>query len=235
MSDLRLWLKEIGLGRRVRTLAERDIGLGVLSEIDAMGRARRCVFKLGAGVLVAAALPRAVFAVEEAHGVPLGAPDAPVTIIEFFSFSCSHCRRFHHEVFPDLRRRWIDPGKVRFVLRDFPLNLAALKAAQAAWCGGAARYVVLHDALWSAWNDWIGDDPVDDGLVAVLAGQGIEAGAAWRCLVDPELERRALASYLHGAQTWGVDRTPTFIINGEKYPGFLPLARFETIPGPILP
>jgi protein-disulfide isomerase len=165
----------------------------------------------------------------------LGSAHAPITVIEYFSFSCPHCERFHREVFPAIRERYVETGRIRFVLRDFPLNLAALKAAQAAWCGGRERYVELHDALWAEWSAWIDEAEPDDALVRILVDRGLAPDAARACLGDRELETGVLRTYLLGAQAHGVDRTPTFIVNGEKHTGFIPLARFERILDKIAP
>ena len=159
----------------------------------------------------------------------LGDPDAGITVIEYFSFSCSHCARFHREVFPAIRERYLETGRVRFVLRDFPLNLVALKAAQAAWCGGRERYFELVDALWAEWQSWIDLEVPDPELVRIVAARGLAPEKVEACLTDPSVEKRVLASYLRGARDHGVDRTPTFIVNGENFRGFIPLARFEHI------
>ncbi len=159
----------------------------------------------------------------------LGNPDAGITVIEYFSFSCSHCARFHREVFPAIRERYLETGRVHFVLRDFPLNLVALKAAQAAWCGGRERYFELVDALWAEWQSWIDLEVPDAELVRIVAARGLAPETVEACLTDPRVEKRVLASYLRGTRDHGVDRTPTFIVNGEKFRGFIPLARFEHI------
>lgn len=159
----------------------------------------------------------------------LGSADAPITVIEYFSFSCPHCERFHREVFPAIRERYVATGRVHFVLRDFPLNLVALEAAQAAWCGGRERYVELQDALWAEWSAWIDLEKSDRELARILVAQGLAPEAARACLADPKLETRVLETYRLGVQAHGVDRTPTFIINGKKHTGFIPLARFERL------
>lgn len=162
-----------------------------------------------------------------AEDVILGNPGSPDVVIEYFSFSCPHCERFHREVFPLVRAKYLDTGRLLFVLRDFPLNIAALKAAQIAWCGGRDRYVALHDALWADWESWIGLEAPDEALVRIASENGIAREAAVACLTDAEIERRVLESYLDGARNHGIESTPTFIVNGRRYRGFLSFERFE--------
>lgn len=162
-----------------------------------------------------------------AADVILGNPNSRDVVIEYFSFSCRHCERFHREVFPLVRAKYLDTGRLLFVLRDFPLNIAALKAAQVAWCGGRDRYVVLHDALWADWESWIRLETPDEALVRIASEHGIAREAAVACLTDAEIERRVLESYLDGARNHGVESTPTFLVNGRRYRGFLSFERFE--------
>jgi protein-disulfide isomerase len=173
-------------------------------------------------------------AAEAAGGVPVGAedvvlgnPDSRDIVIEYFSFSCPHCERFHREVFPRIRARYLDTGRLLFVLRDFPLNLPALKAAQTAWCGGRDRYVEIHDALWADWDSWINLPAPDDALVRIATEHGIAPEAAAACLADPAIEQRVLESYLNGERAYGIEGTPTFIVNGKPYRGYLSFERFE--------
>ena len=200
---------------------------------------RRAIFLAAVAVsLVAVALVAAFLFVDQRRSlavsidegdVVLGSPEAPVTIVEYFSFSCSHCARFHREVYPALRDRYVETGLVRFVLRDFPLNEPALKAAQAAYCAGPDRYLELTHALWESWDAWINRSDPEIGIVETLQSHGLEAEALEACLRDSELETRALLSLKQGSEEFGVDRTPSFVINGETHKGFMPLARFEEI------
>jgi protein-disulfide isomerase len=162
-----------------------------------------------------------------AEDVVLGSPDSRAVVIEYFSFSCPHCERFHREVFPLIRAQYLDTGRLLFVLRDFPLNLPALKAAQTAWCGGRDRYVEIHDALWADWDSWINLPAPDDALVRIAAEHGIAPEVAAACLTDPAIEQRVLKSYLDGERTYEIEGTPTFIVNGKPYRGYLSFERFE--------
>ncbi len=89
--------------------------------------------------------------------IAFGSHDAPITVVEYFSFSCSHCARFHRETYPELKRDYIETGKISFVVRDFPLNLSALTAAALARCIGPERYFDTIDVIWTRWDDWINE------------------------------------------------------------------------------
>ncbi len=159
----------------------------------------------------------------------LGSSDAPIIVVEYFSFSCSHCARFHREAFPKLERNYNETGKVRFVVRDFPLNITALTAAALARCIGPDRYFETVDILWRRWDDWINETDTGPGLVSVLSSEGFDESLLQRCLNDKSFEDRVLNSYVEGARDHGVDRTPTFLINGKKYIGLSSYGRFAAI------
>ena len=93
---------------------------------------------------------------EKPGDLALGDPDAPVTVIEFFSLTCPACRRFHMNIYNRLKPDYVDAGKVRFVARDFPLNAPALQAAVLAHCAGRDRYFAFVDVLFQTFDDWAG-------------------------------------------------------------------------------
>jgi len=150
----------------------------------------------------------------------LGQADAPVRVVEYFSFSCPHCERFHRELFPMLKRDYIDSGKVAFVARDFPLNRAALAATKAARCGGNDRYYELVDVVWSDWDAWIGEKDVKPALQRLLVDNGVAPDTAAGCLDDGgAVEDGILESMKTALDDVGIDGTPTFLINGDKLAG----------------
>ena len=187
---------------------------------------------LGTGLAWLAMAPEAT--ADQASSAPpvemaLGRGDAPIAVVEYFSFSCSHCARFHRETFPELKRDYIDTGKIRFVLQDFPLNMAALSAASLARCLGPERYFDAIDILWGRWDDWINEADTAPALVCLLVFEGFEEAVLKRCLTDKSFEDQVLNSYIAGARNHGVDRTPTFLIDGMKYVGLVSYPRFAAI------
>ncbi len=159
----------------------------------------------------------------------LGSPDAPITVVEYFSFSCSHCARFHREIFPELKRDYIETGKIRFVVRDFPLNRAALTAAALARCIGPERSFDTIDIMWTRWGDWIDEAQTAPALLSALCSEGFDEALLKHCRADKSFEDRVLNSYVEGARDHGVDRTPTFLINGRKFVGLASYGRFAAI------
>jgi protein-disulfide isomerase len=139
----------------------------------------------------------------------LGSPDAKVKIVEYASFTCSHCANFHAAVFKDLKRDYIDTGKVHFTLREVYFDRYGLWAAMVARCGGELRYFGIHDMLFDKQAEWAGaQDPAQ--VVANLKAIGLSAGL--------EASAEALiARFEKNMAADGVQGTPTIFINGAKH------------------
>lgn len=163
---------------------------------------------------------------ERPGDIAMGDPEAPIVMLEYYSLNCPHCAAFHKIVFPDLKRTYIETGKVRFVFRDFPLSWPALEAAVLLHCAGPDLYFGLQDALFKSAREW----NVAEGSLQALAGigeeHGVERAEFKRCLEDGAFERQVLESYKFANEEVGVDGTPTFVINGEKHVGGM---SFETL------
>ena len=159
----------------------------------------------------------------------LGSADAPVTIIEYSSFTCPHCADFHADVLPDLKREYIDPGLVRLVFRDFPLDGWALRAGMLARCAPESQYFALIDTLFSSQQQWVrAEDPMEAlSRIGRLAGIGQADFDA--CMVDEDLANRIVELRLQGQERYEVDATPTFIINGETVSGARSFESFAEI------
>ncbi len=151
----------------------------------------------------------------------LGAEDAPVTIVEYASFTCPHCASFHASQFKELKAEFIDTGKVKFIYRDVYFDRFGLWAAMVARCGGTERFFGISDMIYEQQSDWIagGTDPVAItnnlrriGKVAGLSDEQLDA-----CLSDADKAQALVAVYQQNAETDGVNSTPTLIINGEKH------------------
>jgi protein-disulfide isomerase len=156
----------------------------------------------------------------------LGAQDAPVTVIEYSSFTCGHCAAFHIETLPALKERYIDTGVLRLVFRDFPLDGLALRAGMLARCAPEDQYFSMVQVLFANQRQWAtAADPVaalmSIGRLAGLSGETIQA-----CLENEALADQIVALRLQGEQKYDIDATPTFIIGGEKVAGNLPLEDF---------
>ncbi len=165
----------------------------------------------------------------------LGAADAPITMIEYSSLTCPHCATFHRETLPQIKETWIAGGKVRLVYRHYPLDGLALRAAAVGNCIQGKRFFSFMDILFKNQQKWArAQDPLAAlGQYARLAGLGQEQAEA--CLAD----RAAMDKILQGAQegraAYGVESTPTFIVNGKKLSGAQPYDEFDSVFRDILP
>jgi len=149
----------------------------------------------------------------------LGPAEAAVTIIEYASLTCPHCAAFHHETFGKLRAAYIDTGKVRFVFRDFPLDGVAVRAAALAQCAGEERYFGFVDVLFQTQDTWaLAADPIA-ALVQIGRLGGLDEATIKACLDDADLLDAIVGSLKRGQEEFGVESTPTLIINGEIYKG----------------
>ena len=159
----------------------------------------------------------------------VGRADAPVTVIEYFSLTCSHCGAFHRDTWPRVKRELVEAGRVRMVFRDFPLDEISLRAHAVARSFPAERYEPFVSALFATQDRWAYARGVDHkaevGKIAALAGMSTDAfNAAW---ADDALARAILEARQKGEAEHQVSATPTFIIGTQKLPGAIPFDRFE--------
>ncbi|MBF9035189.1 thioredoxin domain-containing protein [Rhodobacterales bacterium HKCCE2091] len=159
---------------------------------------------------------------EGAMGIPdmvMGDADAPVEFIEYASYTCGHCQRFHDEVLPQLRADYIDTGKVRFVFREFFLNPIDLWATMVARCADPVRYFGVAEALYENQREWIqGEAPqIADNLRRLGRSVGLSDERLEACLTDAQTAEALNARFEHYRDIHPVEGTPTFVINGTLY------------------
>jgi protein-disulfide isomerase len=193
-------------------------------------RAILCLTALG--TLIAIALPVAGAAVAQ-NATPalvakpvslpdmaLGQPAAPITIVEYASLTCPHCAAFAENVFPMLQSKYIDTGKVRFVSREFPLDIKAAAASMLARCVGGGDAVKYFDAVNLLFKQ---QEPLVsrtvDTLNAIGDHFGMNATAVEACVKDQALLDKITADQKFAVEELKVDATPTFFVNGEMLKG----------------
>jgi protein-disulfide isomerase len=174
-------------------------------------------------VAVASAVPCLARAQEDVRTSErsIGKPNAPVTVIEFFSLTCTHCAAFSRETMPQVKSQFVEPGKVRFVYRDFPLDQLALMAAMIARSLPPDRYEPFVTALFASQDRWAFARGVNNTeelwKMAALAGMNRETFNS--AISDNALKNFILQEQDEAVKKWGVESTPTFIINGQKTAG----------------
>lgn len=157
----------------------------------------------------------------------LGKADAPITIVEYASLTCPHCAHFDKEVLPQLKQKWIDTGKAKLILRDFPLDEPALRAAMVARCAPPDKFYPLIDTLFRDQEKWVTSKDYRAALERISKLAGINDKEFKTCISDKKLEDQVAQSRLTGAQQLGVDATPTFFINGTKFDGAPTVQAFD--------
>jgi protein-disulfide isomerase len=210
--------------------------------VDQLTR-RTLLLAFAAGPLAGASVLRAAPGREELlndETLPdlwIGNPDAKVSIIEYASVSCSHCAEFHLGTYKALKQKYIDTGKVRFVLREFPSDPLAMAGFMLARCDGdAEKRAAMLELLFTEQRIWL--DPPNGDAVGTLSNlvrrQGLSHGDFETCLRRMDVYEKIVRMRTHAVDRFGVDSTPTFFVNGEKLVGNHPLQAFEAIIEPML-
>lgn len=163
----------------------------------------------------------------------LGDPNAKVTIVEYASLTCPHCAGFHTAVLPELKKLYIDTGKVKLVYRDFPLDRAALQASLLAECVPPDRYFAMIDMLFQTQRQWAAARDPQEALSKAGRLLGIDE-VKFRACQDDQNAVAAVIGERQAGESIGVDSTPTLFINGEKYPGARPVPELQKIIDPLL-
>lgn len=158
-----------------------------------------------------------------------GAAGAPVTIVEYASMTCSHCAAFHHDVYPALKKDFIDAGKAKFILREFPLDPLATAAFMLARELGDDKRDAAIDLLFAQQKNWAFVDKPLDGLANVVKQTGIGQERFEAILKDQALFDKVNKVRDRANDKFGVNSTPTFFINGEKYTGEIKIDDFARI------
>ena len=161
----------------------------------------------------------------------LGKKDAPVTIQEFASLTCSHCAEFTVTILPELEKRYVDTGKVRFIFRDFPLDGIALKASAVAHCMPAEQFYPFVNVLYKNLEQWAFSKNPEQVLMQYAKLGGLAEEKAKACLQDPKKLDELVAARTAAQQKYDIDATPTFIFNDgkEKLVGAQKLEEFTAV------
>jgi protein-disulfide isomerase len=205
--------KPLILTRRAFTAALSLTGLAALAGLSPLR-------------LITEALAQGATAAEVAKPVSLpdmalGPKDAPVTITEYASMTCPHCAAFNEKVFPQIKSEYIDSNKIRYVFREFPLDIKAAAGSMLARCiarDDAGKYFAVIDMLFRQQNDWVLKNTTET-LTRIGKQAGLSQQAVEDCLKDQALLDKIVADQKYASDVLKVDSTPTFFINGDKIKG----------------
>jgi protein-disulfide isomerase len=153
----------------------------------------------------------------------MGNDKATVTVIEYASMTCPHCAHFQEATFPELKKRYIDTGKVRYIFREFPLDTLAAAAFMLARCAGekdSTRYFALIDTMFRTQRQWAVEKPIPP-LLAIAKQAGFTEQSFNACLANQKMLDGIESIRQRAVDKFKVQSTPTFFINGTAYPGAL--------------
>ena len=148
----------------------------------------------------------------------LGEANAPVTIVEYASMTCPHCAHFHETTLPELKKKYIDTGKAKLIMREFPFDPRAEAGFMLARCSGD-NYFPMIDVLFRQQESWATVDDARSALLQIAKLAGFSQESFEKCLTDQKLLDDVRAVRTRGADEFHIDSTPTFIINGNVYKG----------------
>lgn len=168
----------------------------------------------------------------------VGPADAKVTIVEYFSMTCPHCAEFANKVLPELKKKYVDTGKVRFIYREFPHNNRAYAASMLARCAGEDKAIAMIEGLFETQADWAfkTDNPTfKTALLEIAKQSGFTQETFDKCLTDQALLDNIAANHRRAQEKLGITRIPTLFINGKKLAGEPSLENVEKALEPLLP
>jgi protein-disulfide isomerase len=165
----------------------------------------------------------------------LGQADAKVTVVEYASMTCPHCAHFTNEVFDDFKKKYIDTGKVRYVFREFPLDNLAAAVSMLARCAGGDKAIPLIETFYAKQQDWAfaNGSPVPK-LFDISKQAGFTQESFDKCLTNQKLLDQITAERTRASDTFGVNATPTFFINGKRLQEAPTIEAFDKVIEPLL-
>ena len=155
---------------------------------------------------------------EEIKRITVGNKDAKITIIAFESLTCSHCANFHKNVYPELKKEYLDTGLAKIEFRHFPLDIAAFNASKVAQCNNDGNSDIL-ESLYANQQKWVKGSSVEEAnknLQIFLKNEGFSIDFE-SCVNNKNIEDFVLNDRIEGAKNFKISSTPTIIINNKKF------------------
>jgi protein-disulfide isomerase len=164
----------------------------------------------------------------------LGKDDAPVTIVEYASMTCPHCAHFHETTYPELKKKYIDTGKVRFIFREFPLDPIAAGASMLARCADKDKFFPMIETLFQLQRQWAVEKPIPP-LMAIAKQAGFTEQSFNACISNKKMLDQIQAEQKRASEKFGVNSTPTIFVNGKKQNGAVSMEDLAKVIDPLLP
>jgi protein-disulfide isomerase len=164
----------------------------------------------------------------------LGKDDAPVTVIEYASMTCPHCAHFAETTYPELKKRYIDTGKVKYIFREFPLDPLAAGAAMLTRCAPEDKFYPLIETLFQMQRTWAVEKPIPP-LMAIAKQAGFTEQSFNACLSDQKMLDEIQTEQKRATDKFGVNSTPTIFVNGKKQVGASSIEDLAKVIDPLLP
>src|SRR5215212_10515390 len=162
----------------------------------------------------------------------LGKDDAPVTIVEYASMTCPHCAHFHETTYPELKKRYIDTGKVRFIFREFPLDPLAAGASMLARCAEKDKFFPIIETLFQLQRQWAVEKPIPP-LLAIAKQAGFTEQSFNACLSDQKMLDAMQEEQKRATDKFKVNSTPTLFVNGKMQKGGVTIDELAKVIDPL--
>lgn len=171
---------------------------------------------------------RVVDTIEALESKSFGDENAKIKIVEFASLTCGHCAKFHNEVMPILKEKYIEKGLIHFTYKDFPLDKFALKASMIARCAGNEKFFKFLDVFYKKQKDWTRTKDPFKSLLKIAKFGGLKDEELKVCIGNKSIEDGILKQRLSSSKKYDIKATPTLYLNGEKYNGDLTIEALES-------
>lgn len=164
----------------------------------------------------------------------VGKAEAPITVVEYASMTCGHCANFHLTTYPALKTKYIDSGKVKFILREFPLDQLAVLGFMLARASGDDKREAVVELLFQQQKNWaFSNDPLTE-MAKLMKLTGMSQEKFDACKNDRELYKKVIEVQDRGQKVFGVNATPTFFVNGKRVDQAQTIEQFDKILEPLL-
>ena len=159
----------------------------------------------------------------------IGSPQARQTVVEYFSLTCRHCAAFAQEALPELKAKWIAPGKLRWIFHDFPTDMAALRAAMVARYLPPDRYEQFIATLFASQSRWAYAENGEGALWLLASDAGMDRATFDHAVIDTDLRDWIVGHARDAESRWHVSATPSFLIGDRLYEGAMTASEFARL------